>query len=248
MAFCVKCGKTYDEGAKFCPSCGAAVSETLEAAAQADLQANPNDATENKTMAIIAYILFFIPLLTGDYKKSYFVKYHTNQGTVLFLANLAAMVVSSILTVVVIGAIFSLATFVLCIIGILNAVNGRMEPLPVIGKFTIIKLEEEVKPFGNDMTFGDEITKAEENFKKGNEYFENKKFSEARYQYDKVILDFNKDLEMLALLNRGLAYYKLGDHGDAYGDWNYVLRYDKNPERINAAKKLFEKLPEMYRP
>ena len=31
-------------------------------------------------MAIIAYILFFVPLLTGDRKKSPFVKFHTNQG------------------------------------------------------------------------------------------------------------------------------------------------------------------------
>jgi len=104
------------------------------------------------------------------------------------------------------------------------------------------------KPFGNDISFGDEITEAEENFKKGNEYFEKNDINMARYHYDKVILDLNKDLEMLARLNRGLLYYNLGNHGDAYGDWNYVLRYDKNPERIAAAKKLFEKLPGNWRP
>ncbi len=40
------------------------------AATQADIQ----DAQENKTMAILAYILFFIPLLTGAHKTSAFAK------------------------------------------------------------------------------------------------------------------------------------------------------------------------------
>jgi hypothetical protein len=32
-----------------------------------------------------------------------------------------------------------LAVTALCVIGIINAVNGNMKPLPLIGKFTIIK-------------------------------------------------------------------------------------------------------------
>ena len=40
---------------------------------------------KNTMMAVIAYILFFVPLLTGDAKKDSFVKYHTKQGLVLFL-------------------------------------------------------------------------------------------------------------------------------------------------------------------
>ena len=41
--------------------------------------------SKNTTMAIIAYIIFFVPLLTGDAKKDSFVKYHVKQGLVLFL-------------------------------------------------------------------------------------------------------------------------------------------------------------------
>ena len=152
MAICEKCGKEMDDDVKFCPSCGTATTNSPQAgqtdptAQPADTTAqpaDPNDAQQNKTMAIIAYILFFVPLLTGDAKKSPFVKFHTNQGTVLFLACTAAMVVSSILMVVLIGAILlplcSLAVLALCIIGIINAANGKTKPLPVIGKFTIIK-------------------------------------------------------------------------------------------------------------
>lgn len=40
---------------------------------------------KNIGMAIVAYIIFFIPLLT-EAKKDPFVKYHVKQGLVLFIA------------------------------------------------------------------------------------------------------------------------------------------------------------------
>jgi len=96
-----------------------------------------------KTMAIIAYFLFFVPLLTGDYKKSEFLRFHTNQATVLCIAAVIGMTVSSMLILLLIGIILMplvcIAILVLFVIGIINVVNGRMKPLPVIGKFTIIK-------------------------------------------------------------------------------------------------------------
>ena len=118
------------------------------------------DAQDNKTMAILAYILFFIPLLTGAHKTSPFVKYHTNQGTVLCIATVAYSVVSAILRSIIrvpvrvlgvaagyytpvwlstILMLLSIPFLVLCILGIINAVNGKTQPLPVIGGITIIK-------------------------------------------------------------------------------------------------------------
>lgn len=117
------------------------------AATQADIQ----DAQENKTMAILAYILFFIPLLTGAHKTSAFAKFHTNQGTVLFITALCYSVLYGVLSVIlafipVVGWILimllGLVSFVFlafCIVGIVNAANGKMQQLPVIGKFTVIK-------------------------------------------------------------------------------------------------------------
>ena len=157
MAFCGKCGKEMEDGAKFCPSCGA--SSTGEPAASAkppaqvvEIQADPNDAEQGKVMAIIAYIgiLCFIPVLTGDHKKSPFVKFHTNQGVVLFIAWIAWWFVSLLLGFIFRGWFLSMilslvnivawvGIIVLIILGIINAVNGRMRPLPVIGKFEIIK-------------------------------------------------------------------------------------------------------------
>jgi len=106
-------------------------------------KAGSKDAEQNKGMAVIAYILFFVPLLTGDHKKSRFVMYHTNQGMVLFLFSVGGWIVSSILMLILIGfllgLVISIASLVFCIIGIINALNGRMKPLPLIGKFEIIK-------------------------------------------------------------------------------------------------------------
>lgn len=105
--------------------------------------ANSNSSSStgkhNTTMAVIAYILFFVPLLTGDAKKDTFVKYHTKQGLILFLLVVLINVIGWIMPFYfwfTFSWILSLAVLVLLIIGIVNAVNGKQEPLPVIGKFS----------------------------------------------------------------------------------------------------------------
>jgi uncharacterized membrane protein len=161
-----------EDGAKFCPSCGTNISgEPAKRAAQVkEVKASPKDAEENKGMATIAYILFFVPLVTGDYKKSPFVKFHTNQGTILAIAAAGLLIVWAILSAIISAIIRSMyrvslslaysslraaygfarfsyvvvwvlviAILALLVVGILNAVNGKMKPLPIIGKFTIIK-------------------------------------------------------------------------------------------------------------
>jgi len=116
------------------------------------------DVEANKGMAILAYFIFFIPLVTGDYKKSPFVLYHTNQATILFITSIAISVATSIIRAVLrfvfwnwFGwGIFGLAStvlntvmlipIVLLILGVVNASNGVKKPLPVIGElFTVIK-------------------------------------------------------------------------------------------------------------
>lgn len=93
---------------------------------------------KNTTMAVIAYILFFVPLLTGDSKKDSFVKYHVKQGLVLFLFALLINIVGWAMPFYfwfTISQILGLCVLVLLILGIVNAVNGKEAPLPVIGKF-----------------------------------------------------------------------------------------------------------------
>lgn len=94
--------------------------------------------SKNTAMAVVAYILFFIPLLTGDAKKDAFVKYHTKQGLVLFLLVVLLNVIDRIMPFYfwyTINWILSLGTLALLIIGINNAMGGKQQPLPLIGGF-----------------------------------------------------------------------------------------------------------------
>ena len=96
-------------------------------------------------------ILVLIPLLARN-KYSEYAKFHTNQGLVLFLANIAADLLTggkflgfqSLLyfdfwPVRVLGVVVNIAAFVFCIMGIVNACRGEKQELPVIGKLRIIK-------------------------------------------------------------------------------------------------------------
>ena len=90
-------------------------------------------------MAVIAYILFFIPLLTGDAKKDEFVKYHTKQGLVLFILVVLLNIIGRAIPFYFwysFSWLLSLGTLVLFVVGVMNAVNGKKEPLPLIGKFS----------------------------------------------------------------------------------------------------------------
>ena len=161
MLLCEKCGTKVDEGTKFCPSCGNSMEvpapqqqKTEQAQGQqTDLSAkvanlnNTKDTTEqfdkddiekNKAMGLLAYILFFIPLLAA--KDSPFARYHANQGLVLFICGLISSLVWTIpILGWIIAPILSIVITVLAVIGIINAANGRAKELPVIGKFKILK-------------------------------------------------------------------------------------------------------------
>jgi len=95
--------------------------------------------SQNTTMAVLAYILFFVPLLTGDAKKDEFINFHTKQGLVLFLLCVVINIIHWMMPYYLywsFGWVFSLlwlGTLVLLILGIMNAVNGKKQPLPVIG-------------------------------------------------------------------------------------------------------------------
>lgn len=103
-------------------------------------QFEPADIEKNKVMGILAYIIFFIPLLAA--KDSPFAKFHANQGLVLFLVAVVINVVGSIIPLIgwlLILPLGNLLIFVLAIIGIINAAKGESKRLPITGKFDLIK-------------------------------------------------------------------------------------------------------------
>lgn len=111
--------------------------------------ASKSDVEKNKVMAVLAYIgiLVLVPLLAA--KDSPFARYHTNQGLVLFLTEVVLGILVNMLTfsfalsglafLLFISPLLWLAMFVLAIMGIINAVNGEMKPLPLIGGIKLIK-------------------------------------------------------------------------------------------------------------
>ena len=166
MAFCGNCGTKVEDGKKFCPECGTvmeakAPQQQPQPQQQAPQQAQPQvqcqqpnakggadytaqfapaDIEANKIMAVLAYILFLIPLLAA--KESPYAKYHTNQGLLVCLAAIAVSIVGSIIPILgwfIILPIGSVIVAVLGIIGIINAWKGTAKDLPIIGKIRIIK-------------------------------------------------------------------------------------------------------------
>lgn len=100
---------------------------------------DPEDIQKNKVMAVLAYIgiLVLIPILCA--KDSKFAKFHANQGLVLFIL---AIVCSALAKLKVIGWIFGLvdlAVFILAVVGIVYAIQGKAKELPIVGNWTILK-------------------------------------------------------------------------------------------------------------
>ncbi len=97
-----------------------------------------NDVESNKTMGIVAYFIFFLPLLLTPSKESPYARFHCNQALLIFLTSIAFNIVGS-LSFSFISYIGSLAVFALWILGLINAINGEAKRLPLIGGIELIK-------------------------------------------------------------------------------------------------------------
>lgn len=108
------------------------------------------DIDENKIMAVLSYIgiLVLIPLLAK--KDSPYAQFHAKQGTVVLIASVGLGVISTVAGFIavipvigwIIGLLVGIAIFiagigilVLEIMGIINAVSGKMTELPVLGQY-----------------------------------------------------------------------------------------------------------------
>lgn len=95
-----------------------------------------NDVEENKLIAAIGYfgILCLVPLILK--KDSPFAQFHGKQGLVLLIALVLLWAVN---VVPVLGQLAwlagSLAGFCLMILGAVNAYNGKLWEMPVLGGF-----------------------------------------------------------------------------------------------------------------
>lgn len=97
-----------------------------------------DDMSKHKTFAILGYIipiLFFIPMLSDEGKKSQFAMFHANQQLVLLIG----WVIASFLTMFIIGLILYIPMFIFMIMGIISASGGTTKPLPLVGGIKILK-------------------------------------------------------------------------------------------------------------
>ena len=94
---------------------------------------------DNKTISIISYITiigWLIAYLVGKDNLDAFSKYHLRQSLGLAIVGIILNIITiSISFLGMIVNLVGLLLLVLFIIGIINAVNGQMKPLPVIGKY-----------------------------------------------------------------------------------------------------------------
>lgn len=97
------------------------------------------DIDSNKTMAGLAYLLFFLPLLACPQSK--YGRFHANQSLLLVIVAIAGNIILGIIPFIgwILLPIFGLAVFVLAIMGLINGFGGKAKRLPIIGKFDILK-------------------------------------------------------------------------------------------------------------
>lgn len=86
---------------------------------------------------ILAAIAYIGPLVIASYlmgKDNEFVKFHTKQGFVVFGIEVLVWILGSMMYGFwMIMSLINLATLILSIIGIVNAVQGQKKELPIIG-------------------------------------------------------------------------------------------------------------------
>lgn len=93
---------------------------------------------EGKTIAIIAYITvigLIIAIVLNNDKKNAFAAFHIRQALGVGLASLVIGVLNIIPYIGRLAfAVGSILLFVMWIVGLINALNGKMKPVPVFGK------------------------------------------------------------------------------------------------------------------
>lgn len=143
MKKCENCGRNIENEAKFCSTCGCDFESDRK---QRRSSFDRADIQNNKLMAALAYmgILVLIPIFAA--KESKFARYHARQGLILLIVEMIFSVCYWMLSLIVmsiswrlyfivkISGMASYIFLVLAVIGISNAVSGRVRKLPVIGK------------------------------------------------------------------------------------------------------------------
>lgn len=125
-----------------------------KAAETKTVNVSDKDVNDNKVWAIISYLWILSLVSYFGKKDSPFAQYHAKQGLVLLAFSLLPLALSIIFGIlafipgvnIIVGLIsvilipiyfvYGLCMLVLVILGIINAANGKIAELPVIGKLS----------------------------------------------------------------------------------------------------------------
>lgn len=99
----------------------------------------PEDIEKNKTMAGLSYLLFFLPLIACP--ESGYAKFHANQALILLITGIVGSMILTVIPIIgwILLPFFSVAVFILGIMGLINGFGGKTRRLPLIGKLSILK-------------------------------------------------------------------------------------------------------------
>ncbi len=157
MRYCPSCKKRVGKEENFCEYCGAMLDNTEEKTpfyktafeniiynltntANTTAEYSSIDINKNRIMAVLSYIglLFIIPLIKAN--ESPFVRYHLNQGIVLFIASVIGCITVAIPHVGwIVATVINVINFAMLMVGVRNAIKGEAKELPLIGRIRILK-------------------------------------------------------------------------------------------------------------
>lgn len=142
MPFCASCGSQVD--GSFCAKCGARVGAAAPAAGPT-IQTTTTNAMADNVASALCYVLGFITgiifLVLAPYNRNPTVRFHAFQSIFLSVAWIALRIVLSIilgmtglfLSLFFLYSLLALAGLILWIYMIIQAYQGKMVELPVIG-------------------------------------------------------------------------------------------------------------------
>ncbi len=85
-------------------------------------------------MIIATYVLFFVPFLGEKMKKDPFMRFHARQSLGLLLCWVAVMIVGELPFVWMVVPVLQLFVFVLWVIAVVKATQGKEEAVPLLGE------------------------------------------------------------------------------------------------------------------
>ncbi|MGC2193173.1 MAG: DUF4870 domain-containing protein [Terriglobales bacterium] len=138
MAFCSSCGTQIPAGATVCPACNRSTTPVA-----GTIQTNVGGLTDNVAgaLAYVTIIPAIVFLVLEPYNKNRFIRFHSFQCIFFAVAWTALWIVLNIIAhipllgwlTIMIWPLIGLAGFVIWIVLVLKAYQGRMFKLPVIG-------------------------------------------------------------------------------------------------------------------